>query len=351
MHIVFVTNKYYTSFDIIMQPQQGVILSIKLPAEWEKQEYIMLVFPKAKSDWEHSIVAIQRSYIDLIKIVIKYQKCVVLCDDKSKVSQMLPKSKNLELLQIDTNDTWIRDFGGINIFDEKKLKILNFKFNAWGKKFEYDKDESLNTRLNKINFFKTPLKDIDFVLEGGSIDSNGEGTLLSTKNCIFNKNRNPDFDKKQILTNLRINFGVKEIIVLENGSLIGDDTDSHVDTLARFLNKDTIAYVKCYNTADEHYNELQRMEKELKNSKFSLIPLPLPEAKFFRYQRLPATYINFLFINDALIVPTYKDKNDKIALEILQNFFPNKDIVGIDASIFIREHGSLHCASMNFYKG
>jgi agmatine/peptidylarginine deiminase len=310
----------------------------------------MLIFPKVKSDWRHSIDDIQKSYINLIETIIKYQNCVVLCADLAKTSQVLPKSKNLELIQIDTNDTWIRDFGGINVYEGKKLKILNFKFNAWGEKFKYEKDNSLNTRLNNINFFKAPLEDIDFVLEGGSIDSNGEGALLTTENCIFNQNRNPNLSKEQILEKLKSNFGVKEVIALKNGSLIGDDTDSHVDTLARFLDKNTIAYVKCYDTSDEHYTELQKMEKELQNTRFSLVPLPLPSPIFFNEQRLPATYINFVFINDALIVPTYKDKNDKIALEILQRFFPKRDIVGVNASVFIKERGSLHCATINFYE-
>ncbi len=325
-------------------------MPIRLPSEWENQEYIMLVFPSIKSDWEHSIGAIQKSYIKLIKIVIKYQKCVVLCDNKLKTSQVLPNSKNLELIQIGTNDTWIRDFGVICIFNNKLLKILNFKFNAWGEKFEYEKDNGVNTKLNKQNFFNAPMQDIDFILEGGSIDTNGKGVLLSTQNCIFNKNRNPKYSKMQILDILKSTLGIKKIITLKYGSLIGDDTDSHIDTLARFVDTNTIAYAKCYDRKDGHYDELKKMEKELKATKFKLLPLPLPSAKYFKKSRLPATYLNFVFINNALLVPTYKEQNDKIVIEILQNFFKNRDVIGIDASIFIRENGSLHCATMNFYK-
>ncbi len=322
----------------------------RLPAEWEEQEHIMLVFPSPKSDWEHSIYHIQKSYIELIKTIALYQKCIVLCENKTKLSKILPKSKYIKLLQIDTNDTWIRDFGAITVYENNKTKLLNFQFNAWGGKFEYKKDNQINQKLKELKFFKTPMKDINFVLEGGSIDTNAQGVLLTTQNCIFNQNRNPKFSKKQILEVLRTTLGVNEIITLQNGSLIGDDTDSHIDTLARFLDEETIAYAKCYNKDDEHYLSLKKMEEELKKTKFHLIPLPLPSPKYFLNHRLPATYLNFVFVNGALIVPTYKDKNDKIALEILQNFFPSKDIVGVDASIFIREHGSLHCATMNFYK-
>ena len=321
----------------------------RLPAEWEKQEYIMLVFPSTKSDWKHSIDDIRNSYILLIKTIIKYQKCVVLCDNKALLKQIFPQSRNLQFIQLETNDTWIRDFGAICIYKNDELKILNFKFNAWGEKFDYQKDNAINTKLKEKNFFKLPMKNIDFVLEGGSIDTNGRGTLLTTQNCIFHKNRNPLLSKEEIIKTLKKYFGAQKIITLQNGSLIGDDTDSHVDTLARFLNVDTIAYTKCYDTDDTHYMSLKKMEDELKETSFNLVALPLPSAKFFLQERLPATYLNFIFINSALLVPTYKDKNDKIVLDILQNFFPNKDIIGIDASIFIREHGSLHCATMNYF--
>lgn len=325
-------------------------MPIRLPAEWEKQEFIMLVFPNPDSDWRHSIDEIQNSYIKLIKTIILYQKCVVLCSYKKELQKALPKTDNLVLIEIETNDTWIRDFGAICVYENSKIKLLNFKFNAWGGKFEYKKDDEINRKLKALNLFKAPMQDIDFVLEGGSIETNGEGFLLSTQNCIFNKNRNPNLSKEEILAVLKSKFGVGEILTLKNGSLIGDDTDSHIDTLARFLDNKTIAYTKCYNKDDEHYEELQKMENELKKSNFELLALPLPSPKYFQNHRLPATYLNFVFINGALLVPTYKDKNDKIALEMLQNFFEKRDVIGIDASVFIREHGSLHCATMNFYK-
>ena len=324
-------------------------MPIRLPSEWEKQEYIMLVFPSIESDWKHSIKYIKLSYITLITAIQKYQKCIILCDNKKELIDSLSSLHNLKFIEIKTDDTWIRDFGGICIFENSKLKILNFKFNAWGGKFDFSLDNSVNSRLKKLGVFED-IEDIDFILEGGSIDSNGNGSLLTTAKCIFNPNRNKNYSKKQITQKIKNLFGIKELIILNHGELIGDDTDAHIDTLARFIDKNTIAYTKCYDKNDEHYDTLEKMEKELKQTNFHLIPLPLPSAKYFLNKRLPATYLNFVFINSALIVPTYKDKNDKIAVEILQNFFQNRDIIGVDASIFIREHGSLHCASMNFYK-
>ena len=321
----------------------------RLPAEWEEQEYIMLVFPTVKSDWRHSIEDIKLSYIKLITTIQKYQRCIILCDDKKELVDSLPSVHNLKFIEIKTNDTWIRDFGGICIFENNKLKILNFKFNAWGEKFDFSLDNDINNRLKKLGVLKN-IEDIDFILEGGSIDSNGNGTLLTTAKCIFNKNRNKNHSKKQIEQKIKNLFGTKELIILNHGELIGDDTDAHVDTLARFVNKETIAYAKCYDKNDEQYGNLKKMEEELKQTDFNLLPLPMPSAKYFSNKRLPATYLNFIFINRALIIPTYKDENDKMVLEILQNFFQDRDIIGVDASIFIREHGSLHCASMNFYK-
>ncbi len=326
-------------------------MPIRLPAQWEEQEYIMLVFPYIKSDWKHSIDEIQQSYIKLVEAIIKYQKCVILSANKLESLHFLPKSKNIEVLQVDTDDTWIRDFGGICIYKDGKLEILNFKFNAWGKKFRYEKDDQVNTKLNEQQFFKSPLIDIDFILEGGSIDTNGKGVLLSTENCIFNKNRNLNLTQKQIILKLKVTLGIDDIIALKHGYLEGDDTDSHVDTLARFISEDVIAYVKCYDKDDVHFMELQKMEMELKKTNYNLLPLPLPSPKYFKNHRLPATYINFIFTNDTLIVPTYKDKNDKIVLEKLQDFFPQRKVIGVDASVFIREHGSLHCATINFMKG
>jgi agmatine/peptidylarginine deiminase len=317
-------------------------VKIRLPAEWEKQKSILVVFPTTQKDWQHSIEEIQESYVKFIKEITRFQKCIVICNDKKVLGRYFDVFENIEVHQIETNDTWIRDFGAISVFVDDKLKFYNFIFNAWGDKFESSLDNDFNNK-----FFKNDLIDIDFILEGGSIDCNGAGVMLSTAKCIFNQNRNSTCNEKDISDKIKKLFELKELIVLNNGALMGDDTDSHIDTLARFIDENSIVYTKCYDKNDIHYEELKKMEKELQKTDFRLIPLPLPNAKFYKGDRLPATYVNFVFINGAVIVPTYKDENDKKVIEIFKKELPNREIVPIDSSIFIRENGSLHCSSIN----
>ncbi|AFL68934.1 agmatine deiminase family protein [Sulfurospirillum barnesii] len=321
----------------------------RIPAEWEEQEALIVVFPPKQSDWSHSLEEIHHSYREFISKIARFQKCLVICEDKTALANLLPNLQNIELIQMQTNDTWIRDFGGINIYKNHKRKTYDFIFNAWGNKFEANLDNSITQQLFKEGHLKGKLKSLDFVLEGGSIDSNGHGVMLSTAYCLFEENRNPELSKKKIKKTLMRLFGLKKLIVLKHGALMGDDTDSHIDTLARFINKKTIAYVKCYDKEDEHYEELKKMEKELQKTGYDLLPLPLPSAKYFNNHRIPATYMNFVLINNAVLVPIYSDPYDEEVLEIFRASFPEREIVGIESSVFIREHGSLHCASMNIY--
>lgn len=321
----------------------------KLPAEWEKQKALMVVFPTVQKDWQYCLDEIQASYVSFIKAVKRFQKCIVLCDEKQKVAPFFHDTANIEFVQILTNDTWIRDFGGIDFFEDSIKKTYDFTFNAWGGKFESNLDNSVNEALHVKGILTSPLIKENFILEGGSIESNGKGTLLTTEHCLLNQNRNKELSKEQVLSKLKDYFGLERIIMLTHGGLIGDDTDSHIDTLARFLDEKTIAYVQCKDKEDIHFNELFLMEKELQESGFNLLPLPLPMPNYYENKRLPATYLNFVFINNALIVPTYNEKNDNFVLETLQKFFPQKHVIGVDARVFIREHGSLHCSCMNIY--
>ena len=228
--------------------------------------------------------------------------------------------------------------------EEKQL--LDFTFNAWGGKFEASKD-------NAMTQFLTPnARSLDFVLEGGAVESNGAGIILSTSACLLNKNRNPKLNKEQITDKLKDYLQADTILYLNHGYLEGDDTDSHIDTLARFINKDTIMYVQCLDKDDVHYEALSFMEKELKiiskAHNFKLIPLPMAEAVYFKGERLPATYANFLFINGALLLPIYGTKTDEKVISIFKKNFPNRKIVPIECQVLLRQHGSLHCVSMNF---
>lgn len=325
-------------------------MKIRIPAEWEKQEALIVVFPPKKSDWAHSLSQIHETYIHFIGQIARFQKCMVICEDKHTLATSLPSLQNIELIEMPTNDTWIRDFGGINVYKHGKRQTYDFVFNAWGNKFDASIDNTITQKLFEEGYLGGKLKSFDFVLEGGSIDSNGQGVMLSTAYCLFEENRNAHLSHRKIKKTLKKLFGLKELIVLKHGALMGDDTDSHIDTLARFIDENTIAYVKCYDKLDEHYKELKKMEKELKKTGFDLVPLPLPTAKYFNNHRIPATYMNFVLINGAVLVPTYSDSYDEEVLKTFAHHFPTREIVGIESSILIREHGSLHCASMNIYK-
>ncbi len=196
---------------------------------------------------------------------------------------------------------------------------------------------------------------VDFILEGGAIESNGSGLILTTSTCQHNKNRNKTLNSKEITKKLKEVLGAKEILYLHHGYLAGDDTDSHIDTLARFIDEKTIMYVACNDKEDEHYKELKLMEDELKNIAYThnirLIKLPMTDTIYYEDERLPATYANFLFVNGAVLVPTYGVRQDADVLKIFRQTFKERDIVGIDCSTLIKQHGSLHCVSMNFASG
>ena len=260
----------------------------------------------------------------------------------------------MTFIEIPTNDTWIRDYGYISIKEDGQVKLLDFTFDGWGRKFEASLDNSVNHILHKKGYLGiTPLENIDYVLEGGSIESDGEGTILTTSMCLCNPNRNDGPTKEEVEKKLQNTLGTERILWLDHGYLAGDDTDSHIDTLARFVNTETIVYLQCNDKEDEHYEALQNMETQLKSFKtkegkpYKLIALPMTDAIYNKEkERLPSTYVNFLITNDALIYPTYSDKNDTKAGEIFKKVFPDKEIIPINCLKLIEQGGSLHCSTM-----
>jgi len=325
----------------------------RLIAEFEEQSFTQIIFPHAKSDWVDYLEEAQVCFINIINEIIKYQKCFVVCDSIKKVKQHFQENTNLLFVEYETDDTWARDSSAISISDENEVKLLDFTFNAWGKKFESSKDNLMSHSISK--HYDAQLKQVDFVLEGGAVESNGNGIILTTSACMLNKNRNPKFDSIQITQKLNEYFGLTKVLYLEHGYLAGDDTDSHIDTLARFIDEKTIMYVRCENKDDEHFKELKLMEEELQDlastHNFRLIALPMTDAIYFEEERLPATYANFLFVNGAVIVPTYGVTQDGEALNIFRATFADRDIIGVDCSTLIKQHGSLHCVTMNFSCG
>ena len=328
---------------------------MRLPAEWEEQEFVQLVFPHENTDWSEYLDDAIDTFVNIAKAIQKYQKVLIVSKNLEEIKKRFPKKKNLTFITLDSNDTWSRDFGGITVEHDGEFLIEDFTFNAWGNKFESDKDNQITRKLKHKGIFKGySHKTIPFVLEGGAIESNGEDIIMTTSACLLEENRNPKFSQKQIEKKLIQYLGAKKVLWLNSGALEGDDTDSHIDTLARFIDKDTIMYQTCDDTTDSHYEDLKNMEAELKSFRqlngkaFKLIPLPWIEPKYDEEDRLPATYANFLIINGAVLVPTYNDRNDDEALKIFKKSFPKRDIIGIDCSTLIRQHGSLHCVTMQY---
>ncbi len=333
----------------------------RLPAEWEPQSAIQFTFPHQNSDWADVLDIVTPCFVEAIEIVSRYEKVLVVCADSTLVKSLLKNAnqQNLILVEIPSNDTWARDHGGITIFENKKPIILDFVFNGWGLKFAADKDNLITRQLLEKGIFKnTVIQHGGMVLEGGAIESDGHGTLLTTTQCMLSPNRNPHLSQVEIEEKLKSLFGLERVLWLQHGHLLGDDTDAHIDTLARFCNENTIAYVQCNDINDEHYEALQKMQQELQTFRqlngvpYNLVPLPMPSAIYANAgYRLPATYANFLIINQAVLVPTYNVPEDAQALAQLTNCFPNRTVIGIDCSPLILQHGSLHCVTMQYPVG
>ncbi|QKF65123.1 agmatine deiminase family protein [Campylobacter corcagiensis] len=318
-------------------------------AEWEKQELLFLSLPHYNTDWREYLVDALDSYKNLVDTITKFQNVAIISPNKEDFRLFFADNPKVSFYEIDTNDTWIRDYGVIDVMSGGRIIGYDFKFNAWGDKFDSSKDNAVNQELMKS--FKGELKKVDLILEGGSIEFNGFGTMMTTTKCLLNDNRNR-LSKNELEKKFRELFGVHTIIWLENGFIKGDDTDSHVDTLARFIGRNTIAYAACDDKNDIHYEPLKAMEDELKKTGFELVPLFIPKPIEYLDRRLPATYANFVFVNGALIVPTYGDeKYDQMALSSLRKALPDLEVVGVDARVLIRQNGSIHCATMNRFLG
>lgn len=336
--------------------------SVFFPPEWAKQAAVQLTWPHADSDWSYMLDEITACFVQLAKEIAKRQKLIVVCSDAKAVKLALGSmnENNLILKEIPSNDTWARDHAAISVFIDGEPCLCDFTFNGWGLKFASDRDNQINKQLYSLGVFSEEVEYInkkEFVLEGGSIESDGKGTLLTTSECLLSPNRNSFLSKQEVEEYLKKNFGLKRVLWLDYGYLAGDDTDSHIDTLARFCDEHTIAYVKCEDKEDEHYEALRKMEDQLKSfvdfegNSYNLVSLPMPNAVYDEDGgRLPATYANFLIMDNALLLPIYDNNevNNKRAIEVLKNIFPSKEIVSINCSPIIKQHGSLHCITMQY---
>ena len=338
--------------------------AFRLPPEWAYNEYILLSWPHKDSDWAYMLDEVKVCFTEIVKAAIRYAKVLIVAPDISEVAHDLKGFADMDrisMIEMPTNDTWARDFGMICTVDSKGVVSINdFKFNGWGLKFAACHD-NLITRNIIDALAKSDnaiyANHMGFVLEGGSIDISDDGTLLTTCECLLSPNRNGELDKDEIEALLKNYLGCSRVLWLNHGYLEGDDTDSHVDTLARFLPGRKIAYTACDRLDDEHYIELSEMERELKDfanaEGYELISLPIPEAIYdSEGLRLPATYANFLIINNAVLLPVYGDERyDAIAIDKFKRAVPGYDIVPINCIPLIRQHGSLHCVTMQIPAG
>jgi agmatine/peptidylarginine deiminase len=332
------------------------------PAEWYPQDAALLTWPHEGTDWQPLMDEVVPCFVAIAQEIMKRETVLIACRDAQAVREQLGAFDEHRVIfrEVETNDTWARDHGGITVFRNGEPVICDFVFNGWGMKYPACHDNLITVKLFQANTFSRAAKRLSmapFVLEGGSIESDGKGTLLTTERCLCSPNRNAHLDRAQIEAELKRFFGAERVLWLENGYLEGDDTDSHIDTLARFCDAETIAYVQCTDESDAHYGELRAMEDGLKafrtaeGKPYRLIPLPMADPAVCGNERLPATYANFSIINGAVLLPFYGGKQDARAQAILQAAFPDRQVAGIDCTPLIRQHGSLHCVTMQFPRG
>ena len=370
-----------------------------MPAEWAEQSGVQLTWPHENSDWHHHLSLVENCFVKIAYEICARENLLIVCqpanDQKAHILGLLKESKanldNIVFAEAESNDVWARDHAALTICEswpddvsrvnnslflappykgaggysddsnnQIKPILLKFGFNGWGNKYKSAFDNQIHHELCKQGLFRgAETEDVSHViLEGGSIESNGAGIIMTTSECLLSKERNPSLSKLEIEENiLKGQLGAKKVLWLDHGFMAGDDTDSHIDTLARFCDPQTIAYMSQEDETDEHYLELKKMEEQLKgftdlhNQPFKLIPLPMPKPIFDESgERLPATYANFLIINGAVLMPIYNDEKDKVALERIRACFPDREVVGIDCNALILQHGSLHCVTMQYPK-
>lgn len=329
----------------------------RFPAEWEPQECVQLTWPHAGTDWAPMLDEITATYEQIAQEIAKRESLLIVTPAPLSLHSTLPSHN---VLLTPTNDTWARDHGFITLVDDQgDRQLLDYCFNGWGEKFPAELDNAINRRLHEEGRLKgTYINCLDFVLEGGSIESDGKGTVFTTSGCLLAPHRNQPMTKALIEQRLLHDLHAQRILWIDHGNLTGDDTDGHIDTLVRIAPDDTLLYIGCDDPQDEQYEELKHMEAQLKTFRtlegkpYRLIKLPTPRPILFEGERLPATYANFLVVNGAVLCPTYDQPDlDAEALRLIGEAFPDRDIVGIDCRSIIKQHGSLHCCTMQYPKG
>lgn len=331
----------------------------RLIAEWEPQSHIMITIPDSSTDWKYILDEILKCYRDILLSINDTPLIIVSSSINQAITALGYSLKdNDSIFECPVNDTWVRDYGPISCKEKDKTILLDFAFNGWGLKFAANNDNMVSSLVCKQLLSNSLESNLDFVLEGGSIETDGQGTILTTSRCLLSHNRNGIVSKNHIEQELRKRLGAKRVLWLDYGGLEGDDTDGHIDTLARICPNDTILYTSTNDSNRKCYDELNLMQKQLEEFRtnsdkpYNLIKLPLPPIIIDENgDILPATYANYLITNNKVIVPTYNyPRSDNYAMDIISSVFQGREIVGVDCRALIKQHGSLHCATMQIHK-
>ena len=337
--------------------------SVRFPAEWEPQAAILIAWPYADTDWADRLAEVEETYIALVAAITRFQR-VVICvadDDVETYAEMRLRSNRIDMervrfVTVPYDDTWLRDSGPITLRDGDGFRLLDFRFTGWGGKFDASDDDRLVERLAGQQQFRTDDRQtIDFALEGGAIETDGDGTLLTTWRCLHE--RHPDKTREELAAKLGDWLRQDRVLWLDHGALEGDDTDAHIDTLARFAPDDAIVFQACDDEADSHYADLKAMADEIAalrtkdGQPYRLFPLPWAKPIVDEGRRLAASYANFLIVNGAVLMPAYGDDADDAAAAVLAQAFPDREIVQVPCRPLIWQNGSLHCITMQLPEG
>lgn len=339
--------------------------SFRWPAEWAPQDGILLAWPHEGTDWASTLDAVERAYVGLVGAIARFESAIVCVADariQARARHLLDAAGTPEdrvrFVRVDYDDTWLRDSGPITLTDGVRFRMLDFHFTGWGGKFDAARDDRLVAQLFDAGLFRNSERArIDWALEGGGIEGDGIDTVLSTTRCLAQ--RHPHLPRNELVKRLSLHLNVGRVHLLEYGYLEGDDTDAHIDTLARFAAEDHIVYQGCDDRDDANFDELQKMAQELSMLRRADGPhyrvTALPWAGRIHNaegRRLAASYANFLIVNGAVLVPAYGDGAcDARAAETLQSVFPAHEIVPVPCRALIEQNGSLHCATMQLPRG
>jgi len=324
-------------------------------AEWEPQTAVLLTWPHGESDWAGTLDRIWATYLEMARAISRHQSLIILAHDGDLQEQLasLPgDSPRIHIVRQPTNDTWIRDYGPLCVEIGKRVLHHNFRFDAWGGKYDARLDDAVSRALDEEGLFGCGMLHESMVLEGGAIETDGCGTLLATRGSVICERRNPGMDQSRIEERLSRLLGIKHFLWLDCDGLHGDDTDGHVDTIVRFADAETLLYASCSPQHPDHeqLRELERQVVALRRPDgrpYRTIPLPCPGLHRDTDGRiLPASYANFLITNSQVLQPVYMQDNDAKVMQIMQQAFPDREIVAIDSRALIEQNGSIHCATM-----